>query len=30
MLLSATSLGSIIAGYRTYVDYYNDQLQLRI
>ena len=30
MLLSATSLGSIIAGYRTYKDYYNKRLQLRV
>lgn len=30
MLLSATSLGSIIAGYRTYKDYYNEKLQLRV
>ena len=30
MLLSATSLGSIIAGYRTYKDYYNERLQLRV
>ena len=29
MLLSTTSLGSIIAGYGAYKDYFNEQLQLR-
>lgn len=29
MLLSTTSIGSIIAGYRSYKDYFNKELQLR-
>ena len=29
MLLSTTSLGSIIAGYTAYRNYFNEQLQLR-